>query len=97
MLWIVVVIAYIVLGIVGAFLMSSNYPKYAFKLISTFFAIFIVQTFRGFFYPFLIERIRDYYMMIFLTLIASAVICGFTLIFTRALLLIFKQNKHEQR
>lgn len=96
MLWIVVVIAYVVLGIVGAFLMGSNYSKFGFQLISTFFAIFIVQSFRGYFYPFLMDRIRDYYLMIVLTLIISALICGFSLIFTRALLLIFNQNKNEQ-
>jgi len=94
MLWIVVVIAYIVLGVVGALLMSSNHSKYVFQLVSTFFAIFIVQTFRGLFYPFLLDRVRDYYLMIFLTLVVSALICGFTLIFARALLLILKQNKY---
>jgi len=95
MLWILVVIAYIVLGIVGAFLMQSNSSKYVAQLISTFFAIWLVQSFRGYFYPFLMGAAQDYYMMIFLTLIVSAVICGFTLILARALLLIFKINKNE--
>ena len=96
MLWIAVVIANIVLGIAGAFLMNTNRSKYVFQLVSTFIAIFIVQTFRGLFYPFLIDFIRDYYTLIFVTLIVNAVICGFTLILTRALLFIFKQNKNEQ-
>ena len=91
MLWISFVIAYIVLGITGAFLMSSNSSKYVVQLVSTFFAIWLVQSLRGYFYPFLMmSAIDDYYMMIFLTLVVSAVICGFTLIFTKALLLIFK-------
>ena len=96
MLWILVVIAYIVLGIVGAFLMQSNSSKYVVLLVSTFFAIWLVQSLRGYFYPFLMGSVQDYYMMIFLTLVVSAVICGFTLIFARALLLIFKVNKNEQ-
>ena len=96
MAWITVATAYVVLGIAGAFLMQSNSPKYVFQLVSTFFAILIVQSFRGYFYPFLMDAVRDYYMMIFLTLVINAVICGFTLIFTRALLLIFKHNKNEQ-
>ena len=96
MLWILVVIAYIVLGIVGAFLMQSNSSKYVVQLVSTFFAIWLVQSLRGYFYPFLMGSVQDYYMMIFLTLVVSAVICGFTLIFARALLLIFKVNKNEQ-
>ena len=96
MLWILAVIAYIVLGIVGAFLMQSNSSKYVVQLISTFIAIWLIQSFRGYFYPFLAGATQDYYMMIFLTLIVSAVICGFTLILARALLLIFKINKNEQ-
>jgi len=96
MLWILVVIAYIVLGIVGALLMQSNSSKYVAKLISTFIAIWIVQSFRGYFYPFLVSATQDFYMMMFLTLIVSAVICGFTLILVRALLLIFKISKNEQ-
>jgi hypothetical protein len=96
MLWISVVIAYIVLGIAGAFLLHSNSSKYVVQLVSTFFAIWIVQSFRGYFYPFLMDAVQDYYMMIFLTLVVNAVICGFTLIFTRALLFIFKQNNNER-
>lgn len=92
MLWIVVVIAYVVLGIVGAFLLQSNSSKYTVQLISTFFAIWLVQSLRGYFYPFLMSATREYYMMIFLTLVVSAVICGFTLIFTRALLFIFSKK-----
>lgn len=92
MLWIVVVIAYVVLGIVGAFLLQSNSSKYTVQLISTFFAIWLVQSLRGYFYPFLMSTTREYYMMIFLTLVVSAVICGFTLIFTRALLFIFSKK-----
>ena len=97
MLWITFVIAYIVLGVVGAFLMQSNSSKYIVQLVSTFFAICLVQSLRGYFYPFLMGAIHDYYMMIFLTLVVSAVICGFTLIFTRALLFIFKQNSYDKR
>ena len=96
MLWILAVIAYIVLGIAGAFLMQSNSSKYIVQLISTFIAIWIVQSFRGYYYPFLVIATQDYYMMMFLTLIVSAVICGFTLVLARALLLIFKINKNEQ-
>jgi len=96
MLWILAVIAYIVLGIVGAFLMQSNSSKYVVQLISTFIAIWLIQSFRGYFYPFLMGATQDYYMMMFLTLVVSAVICGFTLILARALLLIFKINKNEQ-
>jgi hypothetical protein len=92
MLWIVVVIAYVVLGIVGAFLLQSNSSKYTVQLISTFFAIWLVQSLRGYFYPFLMSATAEYYMMIFLTLVVSAVICGFTLIFTRALLFIFNKK-----
>jgi hypothetical protein len=92
MLWISFVIAYIVLGTVGAFLMQSNSSKYTVQLVSTFFAIWLVQSLRGYFYPFLMDAVQDYYMMIFLTLIVSAVICGFTLILAWALLLIFKQK-----
>jgi hypothetical protein len=92
MLWISFVIAYIVLGTVGAFLMQSNSSKYTLQLVSTFFAIWLVQSLRGYFYPFLMDAVQDYYMMIFLTLIVSAVICGFTLILAWALLLIFKQK-----
>jgi hypothetical protein len=92
MLWIVVVIAYVVLGIVGAFLLQSNSSKYIVQLISTFFAIWLVQSLRGYFYPFLMSATGEYYMMIFLTLVVSAVICGFTLIFTRALLFIFNKK-----
>ena len=96
MLWIVAVIAYIVLGIVGAFLIQSNSSRYTVQLVSTFFAIWLVQSLRGYFYPFLMGAIRDYYMMIFITLVVSAVICGFTLIVTRALLFIFKKNDYEK-
>ena len=96
MLWIAVIIAYVVLGIVGAFLVQSNPSKYVIQLVSTFFAIWIVQSLREYFYPFLMGSIHDYYMMIFLTLVVSAVICGFTLLFTRALLLIFKKNHNDQ-
>jgi len=95
MLWILAVIAYIVLGIVGAFLMQSSSSNYVVQLVSTFIAIWLVQSLRGYFYPFLMGADQDYYMMIFLTLIVSAVICGFTLILSRALLLIFKINKNE--
>ena len=76
--------------------MQSNSSKYVVQLISTFIAIWIVQSFRGYFYPFLVSATQDYYMMMFLTLIVSAVICGFTLILVRALLLIFKISKNEQ-
>ena len=96
MLWTLAILAYIVLGIAGAFLLQSNPSKYAFQLVATFFAIWLVQSLRGYFYPFLMGQVHDYYMMIFLTLVVSAVICGFTLIFTRALLLILKINKNEQ-
>lgn len=95
MLWIAAVIAYIVLGIVGAYLMHSNSSKYVTQLVSTFFAIWLVQSLRGYFYPFLMGAVHDYYMMIFLTLIVSAVICGFTLLLARALLLIFKQHNYN--
>ena len=90
MLWISFVIAYIVLGVVGAFLMHSNSSKYVVQLVSTFIAIWLAQSLRGYFYPFLMGAVQDYYMMIFLTLVVSAVICGCTLIFTKALLLIIK-------
>lgn len=96
MLWILAVIAYVVLGIAGAFLMQSNSFKYVVQLVSTFFAIWLVQSLRGYFYPFLMSATRDYYMMMFLTLIVSAVICGFTLIVTRTLLFIFKKKDYEQ-
>ena len=96
MLWILAVIAYIVLGIVGAFLMQSNSSKFVVQLISTFIAIWIVQSFRGYYYPFLVIATQDYYMMMFLTLIVSAVICGCTLILARALLLILKKYKNLQ-
>lgn len=97
MLWISFVIAYIVLGIVSAFLMHSNSSKYVIQLVSTFIAIWLVQSLRGYFYPFLMGAVQDYYMMIFLTLVVSAVICGFTLIFIRALLLLIKQDKNDKK
>ena len=59
MLWILAVIAYIVLGIVGAFLMQSNSSKFVVQLISTFIAIWIVQSFRGYYYPFLVSATQD--------------------------------------
>lgn len=96
MSWILFAIAYIVLGIVAAFLMHSNSSKYVVQVISTFFAIWLVQSLRGHFYPFLVYSTQDFYMMIFLTLVVSAVICGFTLILSRALLLIFKRHNNEQ-
>lgn len=96
MLWILALIAYIVLGIVGAILIQSNAFKYVVQLVSTFFAIWLVQSLRGYFYPFLMGATHDYYMMIFLTLIISAVICGFALLVTRALLFIFKKNNYGQ-
>ena len=89
MLWIAAVIAYIVLGVAGAFLLRSNSSKYVVQLVSTFFAIWLVQSFRGYFYPFLMDAAQDFYMLMFLTLIVSATICGSTLILARALLLIF--------
>jgi len=96
MLWILFVIAYIVLGIAGAFLMHSNLSKYIVQLVSTFFAIWLVQSLRGYFYPFLMGAVHDYYMMIFLTLVAGAVICGFTLILTWALILLYKQHNNDK-
>ena len=92
MFWIYIVAAYIILGIAGAVLLSFASSNYVVQLISTFFAILIVQSVRGYFYPFLIDVTQDYPMMVFLTLIINAVICGFTLLFTRALLLMFKKQ-----
>ena len=63
MSWILFVIAYIALGIVWAFLMHSNSSKYLVQLFSTFFAIWLVQSLRGHFYPFLMGATRHYYMM----------------------------------
>ena len=97
MLWLSFVIAYIILGIAAAFLMHSNSTKYVVQLVSTFLAIWLVQSLRGYFYPFLMDAVQDYYMMIFLTLVVSAVICGFTLILARALLLIFKQHHYDKK
>lgn len=97
MLWISFVIAYIVLGIAAAFLMHSNSSKYVVQLVSTFFAIWLVQSLRGYYYPFLMGAVQEYYMMIFLTLVVSAVICGFTLLFTRALIFIFKKTNYDQK
>lgn len=95
MLWIVIVVAYVVLGIVGALLIKFSSSNYVVQLLSTFVAIWIVQSVRGYFYPFLMNAVQDYYLMVFLTLLVNAVICGFTLILAQAMLLLLRRSDRD--